>query len=153
MFTNAVPDGAEGDPTTWAGYSALIARLRAAHRVPTATQDLDLSTADPTALVPDDRTGPFPDERGGQVMWQGHEIPPGGSVAVEVSYRLPAGTFAPGTYSVSADPQALTIPAQLDLVVRPAPGDPVPTGAGWTEADGAAAWSGTLERGLRLEVS
>jgi hypothetical protein len=150
---NAVPAGAKGDPTRWDGYSALRARLRVAHRVPLSAQNLVLSTRDPSALVPPGRTGPFPDDQGGQVMWQGHEIPSGAEVTVEIAYSLPPGTFRPGQYEVSADPQALTIPAQLEIVVTPAPGQPVPAGAGWTQSGGSALWSGTLDRPQHLAVS
>ncbi len=39
-----------------------------------------------------------------------------------MEYTLPDGTFAPGTYDVHADPQALAHPAELTVKVRPAPG-------------------------------
>lgn len=149
---NAVPEGSKGDPTTWEGYSALRARLRVAHRVPSSASNLRISTLDPSALVPRTRTGPFPDDRGGQVMWQGHEIPSGGSVTVEVGYTLPPGTFARGAYVAWADPQALTIPTQLEIVVTPAPGEPIPSAEGWAQSHGSATWSGAIDRPLRLAV-
>jgi hypothetical protein len=123
-----------------------------AHRVPLGVLNLGLSTRDPSALVPATRTGPFPDDQGGQVMWQGHEIPSGGEVTVQIAYSLPPGTFTPGSYEVSADPQALTIPAQLEIVVTPAPGQPIPSGDGWTQSEGSTRWSGTLDRPLHLVV-
>jgi hypothetical protein len=150
---NAIPPGAKGDPTLSEGYSALRARLRVAHRVPLNAQDPLLTTRDPSALVPATRNGPFPDGSGGQVMWQGHEIPAGSEVTVEIDYSLPSGTFAPGSYQVSADPQALTIPAQLEIVVIPAPGERIPSGDGWTQTEGSTTWTGTLDRPLHLEVS
>lgn len=149
---NAVPEGSAGNPDTWIGYSALQARLRVAHRVPLVAEGPTIATADPAALVPARGTGPFPDERGGQVLWQGHVIPQGQSAEVVVEYQLPDGTFPPGGYAVSADPQALTIPAELRITVRPAAGQPVPSGPGWESAAGAAIWSGALDRPLRLEV-
>ncbi|MCU0262522.1 MAG: DUF4012 domain-containing protein [Candidatus Nanopelagicales bacterium] len=149
---NAVPPGAKGDPSRWDGYSALQARLRVAHRVPLGVLNLGLTTRDPSALVPPTRTGPFPDDQGGQVMWQGHEIPAGDEVSIEITYRLPPGTFTPGSYEVSADPQALTIPAQLEIIVTPAPGQPIPSGNGWTQSEGSTRWIGTLDRPLHLVV-
>lgn len=86
-------------------------------------------------------------------MWQGHEIPSGAEVTVEIAYSLPPRTFAPGAYEVSADPQALTIPAQLEIVVTPAPGQPIPSGDGWAQSGGSVLWRGTLDRPLNLAVS
>jgi hypothetical protein len=71
---------------------------------------------------------------------------------VEITYSLPPGTFRPGSYEVSADPQALTIPAQLEVIVTPAPGQPIPSGDGWTQSEDSAQWSGSLDRPLHLEV-
>jgi hypothetical protein len=86
-------------------------------------------------------------------MWQGHEIPAGGQVTVGLEYSLPPGTFAPGGYEVSADQQALTIPTQLEIVVTPAPGEPIPSADGWRQSQGSATWTGTLDRPLHLVLS
>ena len=123
------------------------------HRVPSAAQDARISTTDTRALVPERGTGPFPDGRGGQVLWQGHVIPQGMEATVVVEYVIPAGTLPPGGYVVSADPQALTIPAELVITVRPVPGQQVPTGEGWVVGQDAAVWMGTLDRPLRLAAS
>ena len=89
------------------------------------------------------RTGPFPDERGGQVLWQGHETAPGDTTTVVMEYSLPAGTFEPGTYEVHADPQALAHPAELTVESPPAPGTTLPATPGWTESGAGLEWSGT----------
>ena len=95
-FTNAVPEGLEGDPTTYAGYLALRARMRVAYRLPLTATDTRITTGNSVSLVPVTRTGPFPDERGGQVLWQGHETAPGDTTTVVMEYSLPPGTFSPG---------------------------------------------------------
>jgi Protein of unknown function (DUF4012) len=151
-FTNAVPEGLEGDPTSYAGYLALRARMRVAYRLPLAAVDPRITTGNSVSLVPVARTGPFPDDHGGQVLWQGHETDPGDTTTVVMEYSLPAGTFAPGTYDVHADPQALAHPAELGITVRPAPGTTLPTTPGWTESDGGLTWSGSLDRPLHLTV-
>jgi len=151
-FTNAVPEGLEGDPTTYAGYLALRARMRVAYRLPLTATDTRITTGNSVSLVPVTRTGPFPDERGGQVLWQGHETDPGQTTTVVMEYALPAGTFAPGTYDVHADPQALAHPAELTVRVLPAPGTPVAAAPGWSESGGGLQWSGTLDRPLHLTV-
>jgi hypothetical protein len=152
QFVNAVPDGLEGDPSTYRGYLALRARMRVAYRVPPTATDFRISTGTSIALVPPGRTGPFPDERGGQVLWQGHETPPGGATTVEMSYRLPAGTFSPGAYEASADPQPLPLPVGLTLTVTAAPGVPLPDTQGWARTDDALTWSGVLDRPLHLVI-
>jgi hypothetical protein len=151
-FTNAVPKGLEGDPTTYAGYLALRARMRVAYRLPLTATDAQITTGNSVSLVPVARTGPFPDERGGQVLWQGHETDPGDTTTVVMEYELPAGTFAPGTYDVYADPQALAHPAELTVTVRPAPGTAVAPTPGWTESGTGLTWSGALDRPLHLTV-
>jgi hypothetical protein len=151
-FTNAVPAGLEGDPTTYSGYLALRARMRVAYRLPLTATDTRITTGNSVALVPMARTGPFPDERGGQVLWQGHETAPGETTTVVMEYSLPDGTFAPGTYDVHADPQALAHPAELTVEVRPAPGSTLAPTPGWTDSGAGLEWSGTLDRPLRLTV-
>jgi hypothetical protein len=151
-FANAVPPGVTGDATTYRGYRALLARLRVAHRVPTAAQDLTISTGTARPLVPGEFVGPYPDERGGKVLWQGHDTPPGETTTVEVRYRLPAGTFAPGQYAVSVDPQALPLPVALDLRVSAPPSLQWAEQAGWQLVDGRFVWSGQLDRRLHLTI-
>ena len=152
-FTNAVPDDLSGDPSTYRGYTALLARLRVAHRVPLAATDLSISTGTAIGLVRPSRIGPYPDERGGQVLWQGHDTPPGASTTVEVRYRLPAGTFQPGTYEVSADPQALPRDVALTVEVSPPTGGALPDSPGWLRSErGALTWQGVLDRPLHLAV-
>jgi hypothetical protein len=151
-FTNAVPEELEGDPTTYAGYLALRARMRVAYRLPLTAVDPGITTGNSVSLVPVARTGPFPDDHGGQVLWQGHETDPGDTTTVVMEYSLPAGTFAPGTYDVHADPQALTHAAELSITVRPAPGMALAATPGWTESGAALEWSGTLDRPLHLTV-
>ena len=152
-FTNAVPDDLPGDPTTYRGYTALLARLRVAYRVPLAATELAVSTGTSIGLVRPSRTGPFPDERGGQVLWQGQDIPPGASTTVEIHYRLPAGTFTAGTYEVSADPQALPRDVTLTVEVAPAADQVLPDAPGWVRTHrGALSWTGLLDRPLHLTV-
>ncbi len=151
-FTNDVPEGLEGDPSTYRGYLALLARMRVAYRLPLAATDMRISTGNSVSLVPVARTGPFPDEGGGQVLWQGHETDPGNTTTVVMEYVLPDGTFEPGTYEVHADPQALARPVDLSVRVQPAPGGVLDATSGWTESDGALEWSGALDRPLHLTV-
>lgn len=151
-FTNAVPEGLEGDPTTYAGYLALRARMRVAYRLPLTATDTRITTGNSVSLVPVTRTGPFPDDQGGQVLWQGHETAPGDTTTVVMEYSLPDATFAPGTYEVHADPQPLAHPAELTITVLPAPGSALAPVPGWTEAGTGLQWSGTLDRPLHLSV-
>jgi hypothetical protein len=151
-FTNAVPAGLEGDPTTYSGYLALRARMRVAYRLPLTATDTRITTGNSVALVPMARTGPFPDERGGQVLWQGHETAPGETTTVVMEYSLPDGTFAPGTYEVHADPQALPHAAELNVKVLPAPGTTLPESPQWAREGGMLTWRGTLDMPLHLEV-
>ena len=97
--------------------------MRVAYRLPLTAGDLRITTGNSVSLVPIARTGPFPDESGGEVMWQGHETAPGDTTTVVMEYRLPAGTFAPGTYDVHADPQALAQPVVAEHPRRGRPGD------------------------------
>jgi hypothetical protein len=151
-FTNAVPEGLEGDPSTYRGYLALLARMRVAYRLPLAATDTGITTGNSVSLVPVARTGPFPDDNGGQVLWQGHETDPGDTTTVVMAYTLPDGTFEPGTYEVHADPQALARPAALTVTVRPAPGSPLLPTPGWSGSGGGLRWSGALDRPLHLAV-
>ncbi len=151
-FTNAVPENLEGDASSYAGYLALRARMRVAYRLPVNASAHSVLTGNSVSLVPVARTGPFPDESGGAVLWQGHETDPGETTTVVMQYQLPAGTFAAGTYDVSADPQALTMPTDLTIRVVPAPGTTIAPTPGWTEDRGTMQWTGTLDRPLRLSV-
>jgi len=151
-FVNAVPDGLEGDPDTYRGYLALKARLRVAYRLPLGATYPRISTGTSVPLVAAGRTGPFPDERGGQILWQGHDTAPGESTTVEMRYRLPAGTFPAGAYEVSADPQALPEPVRLRVRVTQAPEHPLPDTPGWDRSGDRLEWSGTLDRPLHLVV-
>ena len=151
-FTNAVPEGLEGDPTTYAGYLALRARMRVAYRLPLTATDTRITTGNSVSLVPVARTGPFPDDQGGQVLWQGHETDPGDTTTVVMEYALPDGTFEPGAYEVHADPQALAHPAQLTVTVQPAPGTTLAASPGWTESGAGLSWSGDLDHPLHLTV-
>jgi len=151
-FTNAVPEGLEGDPTTSSGYLALRARMRVAYRLPLAAPDTRITTGNSVSLVPVARTGPFPDERGGQVLWQGHETDPGDTTTVVMEYSLPDGTFEPGTYEVHADPQALAHPAELTVRVTAASGQTLSSTPGWRDTGDMLVWEGTLDRRVHLEV-
>lgn len=161
-FMNATPEGLSGDPTTWAGYTALRARMRVAYRIPSAALDPAIEVSEgprDSAGLPESQAipsanGPYPDERGGKVIWQGHETAPGATTTAVLSYRLPAGTFRPGTYIAHADPQAMVRPVSLSVRLT-APEDgflPHDTDAGWTMDSGALIWSGTLDRPITLEV-
>ena len=151
-FNNAVPEDLEGDPNTYAGYVALRARMRVAYRLPLAATVLSIVTGNSVSLVPAARTGPFPDDRGGKVLWQGHETDPGGTTTTVMEYRVPSGTFEPGTYDVMADPQALTLPAELTVRVVAAPGTSISPTSGWTEEGETVQWTGTLDHPLHLSV-
>jgi hypothetical protein len=151
-FANDVPPGLEGDPTTYRGYLALIARLRVAHRMPLGAVDPVITTGTALPLVPPERTGPYPDARGGQVLWQGHDTAPGQATTVEVRYRLPAGTFAPGSYAVSLDPQALPRTVDVELRVAPAPGATLADSPGWARVGDRLVWRGLLDRPHHLVI-
>lgn len=151
-FTNDVPDGLEGDATTYRGYLALLSRIRVAYRIPTDAVDptITVDTADP--LVGRTRVGPYDDDRGGDVLWQGQDIAPGQTVTAEIDYRLPKGTFDEGTYDLRADPQALTLPAELHVRVRPFGDTKLPDADGWDRSGSTLTWSGTLDRPLHLRI-
>lgn len=152
-FANDVPDDLEGDPTTYRGYTALLARIRVAHRIPLTATDLRISTGTAIGLVKPAQVGPYPDDRGGQVLWQGQDIPPGTATTVEITYRLPAGTFAPGSYEVRADPQALPRTVALSVHVAAPGGEDLPDTDGWTRnPEGELVWTGQLDRPLTLRV-
>lgn len=151
-FRNAVPVGLTGEPTLWRGYLALRARMRVAYRLPLTATDTSISTGESVSLVREGRTGPFPDDRGGAVLWQGHETEPGGTTTVTMEYRLPAGTFPPDSYEVSCDPQPLAIPTDIVVRVQPAPGRSLVPADGWVRSGEAVEWAGTLDQPLHLEV-
>jgi hypothetical protein len=123
-----------------------------AYRLPLTATDTRITTGNSVSLVPVTRTGPFPDDQGGQVLWQGHETDPGDTTTVVMQYALPDGTFEPGTYEVHADPQALAHPAELTVTVRPAPGTTLAAGPGWAESGAGLVWSGNLDHPLHLTV-
>ncbi len=152
-IANAVPPGLPGDPTLTHGYEALRARLRVAHRLPEEARAPSITTRASVQLVPVDRTGPFLDDRGGKVLWQGYEIAPGDNATDVITYRIPDGTFEPGTYELWADPQAMTLPVELTITVIPADGQTLERAPQWTPTDGGLTWSGTLDHQIHLEVS
>jgi hypothetical protein len=152
--TNAVPEGLPGDPTTHSGYLALIFRQRVAYRLPAAATDPEVTQSD-DALVPPERQGPYDDQAGAQVMWVGQDIPPGRTSRVRIRYRLPAGTFGTGdrlNYRLTANPQAMVLPVELEVRVRFAQGVPR-AGHGWEVAQGQATWRGVLNRTVALTLS
>lgn len=153
---NAVPADVTGDAGSSQGYLGLILLQRLAHRIPSAATAPNVAYGGAEPIVAADKTGPYPDEVGAQVLWQGGLQPPGSSVTQTVTYGLPAGTFAKQgslRYSGVADPQAMAQPVALQVTVRfagaPAEADP---GDGWVARDGALVWNGTLDRTLELEV-
>jgi len=156
-LTNDVPDDLNGDPTTYRGYLALLARVRVAYRMPAAARDWSIDVGPSRPLVRPAKVGPYPDGSGGKVLWQGQDIPPGHTAKVVITYRLPRGTWS-GTagmpiYTLAADPQALNQPVKLQIRVSAAEGAPQPLAApGWRASAGGLAWSGTLDRPLRLSL-
>lgn len=159
-FGNDVPEDLGGDPTTWAGYTALRARMRVAYRVPLTATDVAVrvsrdpvdSSGLPGSMPIPSATGPYPDDRGGQVLWQGHETAPRATTTVVLTYRLPAGTFPPDSYRASADPQALLRPVDLTVRVTPADGHTLPQPEGWHRDGSALVWTATLDRPIDLVV-
>ena len=151
-FVNQVPEDLPGDPNSWAGYTALRARMRVAYRIPKTATEAEINTGTSIPLVKASRVGPYPDGRGGAVLWQGHETAPRAATTIEVRYTLPAGTFATGTYELWADPQALPTVTSLEVRVLPAKGQTLGQSTDWTDRGGMLIWSGSLERALHLEV-
>lgn len=154
VSTNAVPEGLPGDPTTHTGYLALIFRQRVAYRFPDVATHPEVSQSD-RALIPASRQGPYEDQSGAQVMWLGQDIPPGGTSKVVLRYRLPAGTFGSRNrlrYRLTANPQAMATPVDLQVRVRFAGTSPR-SRDGWAVTDGEAVWRGVLNRTVELELS
>ncbi len=154
--TNAVPDDVPGDRTTDFEYLALIQSQWVAYRIPdTATAATVETSGKPR--VPPGRTGPYRDDSGGQVMWQGTSLVPGASERVVVTYDLPPGTFGGGdsrTYRLTTNPQAF--PSQVNLEVRVKfEGAPAVTSSSqdqWIAEEGTYVWRGELNGTLHLEV-
>lgn len=154
-FANEVPEGLAGDADAHEGYLALTFRQRAAFRIPATSIDANIIVDGSRALVGEDRTGPFPDDVGAAVLWQGQDIPPRESSTTTVRYTLPAGTFGRGgqlTYHLTANPQAMVVPATLQLTVRFDSGAPQPAD-GWQVSDQGATWQGTLDQTLFLGIA
>lgn len=153
-FSNAVPDDLPGQRQEWAGYLALVLRQRVALRIPATATDAVVEVTQGKALDPAFK-GPYPDEVGGAVMWQGQEIPPGATSVTTLSYRLPPGTFTDGNrlrYQVTCNPQAMTLPVALRIDVRFEGGQPVES-PGWQVSGDRARWRGSLDQILVLSVS
>lgn len=155
---NAVPADVPGDATGIHGYLGLVLLQHLAHRIPGKATAPTVAYGGAEPLVAADKTGPYPDGVGGQVMWQGGLQPPGSSVTQTVTYELPAGTFGSQgalRYSAVANPQAMAQPVDLRVSVRFA-GSPAAAGAtgadGWEDQDGALVWQGTLDQTLDLQV-
>ena len=108
------------------------------------------------ALVAPSETGPFPDQSGGQVLWQGQDIPPGETRSTVMEYRLPPGTFDRGgalRYSMTANPQSVVQPVELTVTVRFEGATPRPPGdSQWMVTGDTASWSGKLDRTVELAV-
>ena len=154
-FVNDVPVGLTGDQDAHKGYLALIFRQRAAFRMPANAMGTVIEVAGARPLVAEGETGPFPDEVGGAVLWQGQDIRPGQTSTTTVRYTLPAGTFGTEgrlTYHLTANPQAMVHPASLEVNVRFLGGS-AQSAEGWQVADGLATWRGTLDRTLSLRVT
>lgn len=152
-FANDVPPGLAGDPTTHSGYLALIFRQRVAFRIPESATDAAIEVTGARALVGAESTGPFPDDVGAQVLWQGQDIPPREASSTTVAYRLPPGTFGTDgrlAYQLVANPQAMVKPVELQVTVT---FPQAPKGArGWKVSDNTATWSGTLDQTLHLNL-
>ncbi len=155
-FTNAVPDGLEGDPTSYRGYTALGFRQRVAFRIPETSTDASARVTEGRALVPESASGPYSDDAGAKVVWQGQDIPPGQTRTTVVEYRLPEGTFGTAgdvRYVLTANPQSVVLPVDLSVEVnfdglRPE----VKDGSGWQVSGQRAQWQGTLDRTLALRI-
>lgn len=157
-FANDVPADLAGDRESYRGYLALILRQRVAFRIPQAATKPGVRVVGANPIVPEAGVGPYPDQSGAQVMWQGQDIPPGASSTTEVSYRLPAGTFTDGPnlrYRLTANPQALAQPVTLQVNVSLDSGS-WPAGAGsqtgWRLDGTTARWQGTLDRTIELDL-
>lgn len=150
-FTNAVPANVEGEPDKYRGYTALRARFRVAHRAPLGVEGLAMTTDD-LRTFGQTPVGPYDDQRGGQVLWKGHRLKIGETVTDTVTYQLPAGTFEPGHYEVWADPQAVTLPATMQLRVTPTAGESLDAPNGWSAEGSTLVWSGDLNRPIHLTV-
>ena len=155
-FTNSVPEGLAGDADKYRSYLALTYRQRVAFRIPDSAMQPTVAVEGDRELVRPDATGPFPDSAGAQVLWQGQDLAPRAQSVTEVSYRLPAGTFtgADGLdYQLTADPQAMVSPPEVELIVE-FPDGSAPTGQaeGWAIDGATATWTGTLDRPLAVGV-
>ncbi len=153
-FTNDIPEGLSGDPTTHEGYLALIFRQKVAYRMPLAASLSSARVASGAALVAPSGIGPFADDAGGQVVWQGQDIAPHATATTIVKYRLPAGTFGASgeRYRLYADPQAVVRPVALTVRVRFAAGGGR-AGNGWAQQGDWLVWEGNLDRPLRLSAA
>lgn len=153
-FTNAVPDGLPGDRTTNRGYLALIFRQRVALRIPERAEGPRVAVGEGEGLVLDGQTGPYPDDTGAQVLWQGMDIPAGRTRTLITDYDLPAGTFGTGSgqeYTLTANPQAMVTPVAVSVMVRFDAGATAPS-EGWDVTSGWARWQGTLDRTVNLSL-
>lgn len=154
--TNAVPADVPGDRTTDFEYLALIQSQWVAYRLPGNATAATVETSG-APRVPPDKTGPYHDGSGGQVMWQGTSLAPGASEQVMLTYRLPPGTFGAGdtrSYRLTTNPQAFSSPVRLEVHVT-FEGKPAGNGQAnspWTSAGGAHIWRGDLDGTLELRV-
>lgn len=155
-FTNAVPDALPGRSDSRKGYLALIFRQRVAYRLPMVADSASVRVTSGEPLVAPSETGPFPDQSGGQVMWQGQDIPPGQIRSTIMEYLLPPGTLDGGAgfrYTVAASPQSVVQPVELTVSVRFEGATPRPAGGTqWMVVGDTASWSGTLDRTVELAV-
>ena len=155
-FTNAVPDGLPGDPTSYKGYTALVFRQRVAFRIPQAATGASVSVMRGRELVPEAQSGPYSDDAGAKVLWQGQDIPPGQTRTTVVEYRLPKGTFGTAggiRYALTANPQSTVLPVELSVEVNFDGLLPhVQEGSGWRMSGQRAQWQGTLDRTLTVDI-
>lgn len=158
-YTNEVPAQLTGDPNTYLGYTALRARFKAAYRLPDNATNISLDLlGDQHPVVRASNVGPHPNVLGGQYLWQGQEIAPRALSTVVIKYTLPAGTFGRGSsrrpvYSLRADPQALHLPARLEVRVTQAARAPELTpGSGWRRSGKSLVWVGDLDQPLHLAL-
>lgn len=153
-FTNDIPSGLSGDPTTDKGYLALIFRQRVAYRFPATATASSVAVSPGPALVGPTGTGPFADDVGGKVLWQGQDIAPHATTTTVIRYTLPTGTFGRSGkhYRLTADPQAVVRPVPLTVRVRFADGAGR-AGDGWSRQGNWLVWQGELDRPLTLAAS